>query len=321
MARGEGGKDVFEDEVDRTVWLARLGEVCGSYGWRVHAWVMMGNHFHLLLETPEANLVAGMKWFMGVFSQGWNRRRKRLGHVFQGRYKAVVVNGEGSGEYFRIVADYIHLNPVRIGWVGGKSRKTLRSWRWSSFPNYAGRKSPEWLVTDRVLEAFALAEGRRGLKAYAHYLEERAKDQKGVLTDESLKALRRGWYLGEESFGEKLVGMLKPEVAERRRKGSVRGEAARAHDVAEAERLAKAGLKSMGLPGKTEKLVGRGKWLEEKSMLASLIRKRTGVRNAWIAERLAMGSESNVTVALRRVRESKGLMRRLVRLEKDFGLE
>lgn len=73
----------------------------------------MGNHFHLLLETPEANLVSGMKWFMGVFSQGWNRRRKRRGHVFQGRYKAVVVNGEGSGEYFRIVADYLHLNCLR----------------------------------------------------------------------------------------------------------------------------------------------------------------------------------------------------------------
>ncbi|MBK1829075.1 transposase [Haloferula rosea] len=320
MARGEGGKDVFEDEVDRTVWLKRLEEVCGSYGWRVHAWVMMGNHFHLLLETPEANLVAGMKWFMGVFSQGWNRRRKRLGHVFQGRYKAVVVNGEGSGEYFRIVADYIHLNPVRIGWVGGGSRKKLKSWRWSSFPNYAGRKSPDWLVTDRVLEAFALAEGRRGMKAYERYLEERAKDQEGTLSDDSLKALRRGWYLGEKSFGKKLLAKLKPEVAERRRKGSLRGEAARAHDVAEAERLVKTGLKAMGLPGKAEKLVGRGKWLEEKSLLATLIRKRTGVRNRWIADRLGMGHEGNVTVALRRVRESKALTRQLGKLEKELGL-
>ena len=128
-------------------------------------------------------------------------------------------------------------------------------------------------------------------------------------------------YLGEESFGEKLLGMLKPEVAERRRMGSVRGEAARAHDAAEAERLAKSGLKSLGLPGKTEQLVGRGRWLEEKSLLASLIRKRTGVRNAWIAERLAMGSESNVTVALRRVRDSKGLARRLAKLENDLGLQ
>ena len=135
MARGEGGKDVFETVDDREAWLERLGQACGKHGWRVHAWVQMGNHFHLLLETPQPNLVVGMKWLMGVYSQGWNFRRKRRGHVFQGRYKAVVVNGEDSGEYFRIVADYIHLNPVRSGWVGGETGKKLREWKWSSFPH------------------------------------------------------------------------------------------------------------------------------------------------------------------------------------------
>jgi hypothetical protein len=222
---------------------------------------------------------------------------------YGGTGKAVVVNGEGSGEYFRIVADYIHLNPVRIGWVGGRSRKTLRSWRWSSFPNYAGRKSPEWLVTDRVIEEFALAEGRRGLKAFAHYPEERAKDQEGVLTDESLKALRRGWYLGE---------------APKRKCTRRVGESARCSGGGA---VGEGGVESASIAGRTENLVGRGKWLEEKSLLASLIRRRTGVRNAWIAERFAMGGESNATVALRRVRESKGLMRRLAKLEKDFGLK
>ena len=149
------------------------------------------------------------------------------------------------------------------------------------------------------------------MRAYAGYLEERAKDREGTLTDESLKALRRGWYLGEESFGEKVLAMLKPEVAERRRKGSLRGAAARAHDAAEAERLAKAGLKWMGLPVKAKDLVGRGRWLDEKALLATLIRRRTGVRNAWVAERLGMGAEGNVTRALRRVREDKGLEKRL----------
>ncbi len=315
MARGEGGKDVFEDDTDRTVWLERLGEVCGSYGWRIHAWVMMGNHFHLLLETPEPNLVAGMKWFMGVYAQGWNRRRKRRGHVFQGRYKAVVVNGEGSGVYFRIVADYIHLNPVRSGWVGGATGKRLIDWRWSSFPTYAGRKAPEWLVTGRVLEAFELAEGRRGRRAYARYLEARAKDRDGALSDDSLKALRRGWYLGDADFGDRLLVMLKPDVTKRRRKGSLRGAAARAHDVAEAERLVRAGLEWMGLPAKPKDLAGRGRWLDEKAILASLVRARTGVRNAWVAERLAMGTEGNVTRALRRVREEQALIRKRKKCE------
>lgn len=87
MARGDGGKPVFEDDKDRYAWVDLLERSCERFGWRVHAWVLMGNHLHLLLETPEPNLVAGMKWMLGVFSQGWNRRRGRKGHVFQGRYR------------------------------------------------------------------------------------------------------------------------------------------------------------------------------------------------------------------------------------------
>ena len=114
MARGDGGKTIFETDDDRRSFLGRLGEVCGSHGWRVHAWVLMGNHFHLLLETPQPNLVSGMKWLMGVYSQGWNRARQRRGHVFQGRYRSVPVNGmDADAWYFRIAADYIHLNPAR----------------------------------------------------------------------------------------------------------------------------------------------------------------------------------------------------------------
>jgi REP element-mobilizing transposase RayT len=105
MARGDGGKVVFETDDDRLVSLSRLGEICGSCGWRVHAWVLMGNHFHLLVETPQPNLVAGMKWLLGTFSQGWNRARRRRGHVFQGRNKSVPVNGSDTDQhYFRIVA-------------------------------------------------------------------------------------------------------------------------------------------------------------------------------------------------------------------------
>ena len=130
MARGDGGKRIFETEEDHAVFVARLGEACTSHGWRVQAWVLMGNHFHLLLETPQPNLVAGMKWLLGTFSQGWNRARRRRGHVFQGRYKSVPVNFADC-HYFRIVADYIHLNPARAGLAGGKKGQ-LAAYRWSS---------------------------------------------------------------------------------------------------------------------------------------------------------------------------------------------
>ncbi|MEO5713040.1 MAG: transposase [Luteolibacter sp.] len=316
MARGDGGKMVFEDDKDRYGWVDLLEKCCARFGWRVHAWVLMGNHFHLLLETPEPNLVAGMKWMLGVFSQGWNRRRQRKGHVFQGRYKAVVVNGEErDGSYFKIVADYIHLNPVRSGWVGGETGKRLRSWRWSSLGAYAGNKQPEWLETGKVQRAFQLSEDNRGGRAYAGYLEARAKDANGAVTDAALKELRRGWYLGEKSFGDRLLEVLAPDAGPKRKKGSVSGEAASAHDEAEAERIAMAALRALEVPTEAEQLQGKGKWIEETTLVATLIRKRTGVKNRWIAERLGMGHEGNVTRALRRFKENPVRQTNLLRLE------
>ncbi len=317
MARGDGGKTVFEDDQDRFAWLDLMDRVAVRFGWRAHAWVLMGNHFHLLMETPEPNLVAGMKWMLGVFSQGWNRRRQRHGHVFQGRYKAVVVNGEErDGCYFKVVADYIHLNPMRSGWVGGGTGKRLRSWRWSSFPAYDGGRVPAWLETGRVLSAFQLSEDRRGAKAYGGYLEARAKDRKAAVTDESLAELRRGWYLGEKTFRETILASLSGQAqTEKRRKGSVRGEAAKAYDTAEAERLATEGLAVLGLPDDPAILSGRGKWMHEKAVVAALIRQQTGVGNLWVAGRLGMGHEGTVTRAVRWTREDPDGRMRLQELE------
>jgi len=323
MARGDGGKPVFEDDKDRYAWVDLMGRAGVRFGWRVHAWVLMGNHFHLLLETPEPNVVAGMKWMLGVFSQGWNRRRQRHGHVFQGRYKAVVVNGEErDGSYFKIVADYIHLNPVRSGWVGGETGKNLRSWRWSSYPSYAGGKVPEWLETGRVLRAFQLSEDRRGGKAYGGYLEARAREPKAAVSDASLTELRSGWYLGEKSFGEKLLAALSGEaLVEKKMKASVGGEAVKAHDEAEAERIARDGLALLGLPKDPGLLVGRGRWLEEKAVVAALIRKRTGVGNRWIAKRLGMGQEGSVTRAVRWAREDAAGRKKVAELERRLVLD
>jgi REP element-mobilizing transposase RayT len=316
MARGDGGKTVFEDDRDRFGWMDLLERACERFGWRVHAWVLMGNHFHLLLETPEPNLVAGMKWMLGVYSQGWNRRRGRKGHVFQGRYKAVVVNGEErDGSYFKIVADYIHLNPVRSGWVGGASGKRLRSWKWSSFGGYAGNNRPDWLETGKVLRAFQLSADHRGGKAYAGYLEARAREPRSAVSDASLKELRRGWYLGEEGFAKKVLDALSGVVGPKRKKGSVAGDAASAHDKNEAERIAVAALRKLGLPTESSELEGKGRWIEEKALVAALIRKRTGVKNRWVAERLAMGHEGNITRAIRRVNGHSARKSKLAKLE------
>ena len=87
MARGNQGSRIFKDDQDRRCFLETLGEACEKTGWHIHAYVLMGNHYHLLVETPEANLVAGMKWLQGTYTQRFNSRHKVFGHLFQGRYK------------------------------------------------------------------------------------------------------------------------------------------------------------------------------------------------------------------------------------------
>ncbi len=103
MSRGDKGARIFKDRQDYEIFFAGMEEVCERCGWRLHAFVQMPNHFHWLLETPEANLVAGMKWFLGTYSQRCNARHGVRGHVFQGRYKALPIQSD-SGGYFETVS-------------------------------------------------------------------------------------------------------------------------------------------------------------------------------------------------------------------------
>ena len=315
MARGDGGKTIFEDDEDRKVFIARLGEVCGRCGWKVHAWVLMGNHFHLLLETPEPNLVVGMKWLLGTFSQGWNRARQRRGHVFQGRYKSVPVNGEETGAYyFRIVADYIHLNPARAGLAGGSGGK-LSDYRWSSQGAYAKGVGPDWLVTERVLRAFELAEDGRGRRAYVAWLEARAAEDGGKINEEAQAALQRGWYLGEASFKDKLLAMVaRARGADKPRKAKTA--VASAHGEGEAERLISVLGRVLELPTERRELARLRKGDERKVSLAAVLRKRTAVGVNWIAERLAMGHPGSVSRMLGAMTREGGWKKRLGELEK-----
>jgi REP element-mobilizing transposase RayT len=204
MARGDGGRVVFEGDEDRKAWLGALGKACAAHGWRVHAWVLMGNHFHLLLETPEPNLVSGMKWLMGVFSQGWNRRRLRRGHVFQGRYKAVVVNGEArDAHYLRVVADYIHLNPVRAEVL---PVECLGEFRYSSYWHLGQPNSrPAFFNPETALtEAGGLADTAAGRRCYADYLAWQAAEGP-VGKNATYVSLSKGWVLGTGEFKAALI--------------------------------------------------------------------------------------------------------------------
>jgi REP element-mobilizing transposase RayT len=143
MNRGDRRELIFIDDVDRQRFVETLGEVCAKTGWQVHAYVLMPNHFHWVVETPQPNLVAGMKWLQGTDTSRFNRRYKLFGQLFSGRYKSLILDGSGSG-YLKSVGDYVHLNPARAKLVMADA--PLKSFAWSSRPAYllARSKRPAW---------------------------------------------------------------------------------------------------------------------------------------------------------------------------------
>jgi hypothetical protein len=141
-----------------------------------------------------------------------------------------------------------------------------------------------------------------------------------VISDVALTALRRGWYLGEKSFAAKILKSISSVVEPKRKKGSIGGPAAKSHDEAQAEKIVVAALSDMNLPGTPADLTGRGKWKIERDLIAALVRKHTAMANAWVAARLGMGHEVNVTRALRRVRQDRAMAMRLLALEAKLAI-
>lgn len=133
MNRGDRREPIFKDDLDRRRFLETLAESCVKTGWRVPAYCLMDNHFHLVVETPLPNLVAGTKWLLGTYTSRFNRHHKLFGHLFSGRYKALVVDGSGNG-YLLTVCDYVHLNPVRAKLLAPE--QPLRADACSSYGEY-----------------------------------------------------------------------------------------------------------------------------------------------------------------------------------------
>ena len=163
LDRGDRREAIFKDDADRRRFLETLGEAGARTGWRVHAFVLMSNHYHQMIETPQPNLVAGMRWFQTTWTMRYNRRHRQCGHLFQGRYKAVVVDAEES-RYFAVLSDYIHLNPVRARMIGLEAR--LFDYAWSSYPLYAARHGrPVWFEPRTVLGELGLEDPAAGRRA------------------------------------------------------------------------------------------------------------------------------------------------------------
>ena len=305
MNRGDRGGKVFKDELDYELFLIATREVCERTGWRLHAWALLPNHFHWLLETPEPNLVAGMKWFLGTYSQRFNARHGQRGHVFQGRYKALPVEAD-SGEYFETVSTYIHLNPARAGLL--QQGQGPRTYRWSSLRGYLGgdRLRAEWMEVERVMGNLGLRDDSRGRMAYGEYLQRRAGELRTKAGrkafKEEWKPIRYGWYLGTEEFKVQLLGRLGEAVAGKQRT-SYGGDGIREHDEHCAEELIRKGM--MRLQVAESDLVSLAKGHEVKCLLAWLAHTRTMVSHQWLTDRLKMGNATTVSAYIKSIREAE----------------
>jgi REP element-mobilizing transposase RayT len=192
-SRGNGREAIYFSDDDYELFLAVLGDVCERFNWVVHAYCLMTNHYHLLVETPDGNLSQGMRQLNGVFTQRINRRYRRVGHLFQGRYKAILVDRDG---YLLELCRYIVLNPMRAHMV-----ESLDDYRWSSWHCSTGRASPPaWLAIDNLLSQFA----KRRAVAIRKYTEF-VSQGKGVAVWDALKSQV---FLGSDDFVERQQARL-----------------------------------------------------------------------------------------------------------------
>jgi REP element-mobilizing transposase RayT len=198
LSRGNERREIFVDDDDRRLFLETLGEMAERFEADIAAYVLMGNHYHLLLRTRRPNLSKCMQWFGVTYTNRFNALNSHSGHLFQGRFKSMIVQNDA---YLLRLSYYIHRNPVRAGIV-----ERLVDYRWSSYPTYAyGRKAPEWLSTDLLLSQFVNAADPH--LAYRQAAQAYCREEERLWED-----FRHGFILGSEKFVEAIKASYLPAV-------------------------------------------------------------------------------------------------------------
>lgn len=207
LSRGNEKRSIVIDDEDRALFLETLGRMSNRFDVEIYAFVLMDNHYHLLLRTRRGNLSRAMQWFGVTYTRKFNIKRNRSGHLFQGRFKSFLVEND---PYLIQLSCYIHRNPLRAGIV-----RRLVDYQWSSYVAYAyGRDVPVWLRTDLIMSFFT---GRDGRRAYRRKVQE-YDDEKGSIW----KELHHGLFWGGEKFIDRikaifLSGDFHKEIPQQRR--------------------------------------------------------------------------------------------------------
>lgn len=188
--RGNAGQNIFKTDKDRRSFLELFGTIVERFHWRCHAYCLMDNHYHLIVETLRANLSRGMRQINGIYTQKYNWKYKKTGHVFQGRYKAIIVDKDS---YLLELSRYVVLNPVRANMV-----EKPEDWKWSSYVATAGAvESPSFLTTDWLLSNFS-DKKKRAQRLYSQFVKE------GIGGRSPWEELQGQIFLGDKTFIEEL---------------------------------------------------------------------------------------------------------------------
>jgi len=280
MSRGDRREKIFLDDIDRQDFVKTLAEACQKASWQVHAYCLMPNHYHVVLETPEPNLVVGMAWLQSTYTIRLNHRHKLVGHVLSGRYKCQLVEGSGNG-YLKTACDYVHLNPVRARML--KPEERLLAYPWSSFGAYvaAPEHRPFWIRTDRLLGEHGIQEdSTAGRQQFEQRMEARRLEETDPEAD---KALRGGWFLGSESFKRQALARMEGSLG-----GHHAGELHQEAAQAKAERIIADELQRRGWQERD--LITRRKNDPAKLEMAARLRRETTLSLKAIAVRLQLGT-------------------------------
>ena len=316
---GNRGDAIFLDDEDRITFLQTFQEAAKRCGWIVYCYALMTNHYHILFETPKPNLVDGMKWLQTTYTMRFNTRHQQRGHLFAGRYHAMVVEADNA-HYFSTIIDYIHLNPARAGLA--RPQTFLSGSKWTSLPAWLDtiENRPNWIHPERGLKCFGCDDNEEGRQKYLNHLigrfEAESMDERSLIPAGHVgsSTVQRGWCYGSGAFRTKLIQNL-PDLATR----TPRNKGASSQEISEvqAEAIIKKGLKAFGLT--EEELLTTPFSLPSKLIIALSIRNTTMVSYEWLIKRLHMGNPKSMGTLLFRAKKlvstdlkSKAWMERLM---------
>lgn len=282
MSRGNGDQELYRKHKDFTAFIDCLGEACERYGLCVHTYCLMTNHYHFVAETPHGNLSAAMHWINFTYAKGFNRRHDQRGHLFQRRYKALIVDADA---YLNWLSRYIHLNPVRARMVTEPA-----AYRWSSYRSFIGKaRSPQWLQTGFVLRQFGKTRGmaRPAYRRFVEGAQERTMDVRIA------RSLREGAALVRDSFLDGIESSLDQKKLPGRR---------RPPPLLEIDAVLEAVSASFQVP--VEFLIEKGrKGNLARDLAIYLTRRRCGLSTSEIGARFGDISPNAISMRCRAIRE------------------